>query len=58
MWVLSCQGVSLIMLVEHYEDLEIHNNLQLDLGAFKNILRDDFSVKRLASWRPDVTQRP
>lgn len=35
MWVLSCQGASLIMLVEDYEDLEINNNLQLDLGAFK-----------------------
>lgn len=44
------------MLVEHYEDLEINNNLQLDLGAFKNILCADFSVKRLASWWPDVTQ--
>jgi len=46
------------MLVEHYEDLEINNNLQLDLGAFKSILHADFSVKRLASWWPDVTQCP
>ena len=51
-------GVSPIMLVEHYEDLEINNNLQLDLGAFKSILHADFSVKRLASWWPDVTQCP
>lgn len=48
MWVLICQGVSLIMLLEHYEGLESSNS-HLDLGAFKN-LPCDFSVKTFASW--------